>query len=78
MRACSRRFDVLVVANLDPHNTQEGTLKLDGKALGIADGKKYVVRDLISGKTYDWNGLSNYVKLDPSVQPVHVFRVEVQ
>jgi starch synthase (maltosyl-transferring) len=68
--------DILVVANLDPHNTQESTVHLEGAALGLDENSKFKVRDLISGEVFDWNGLHNFVKLDPKQQPVHVFRVE--
>jgi starch synthase (maltosyl-transferring) len=64
------------VTNLKLHNAQEATLHLDGAALGLDDNASYIVRDLLTDKTYPWKGLRNYVKLDPSEQPVHVFRVE--
>jgi starch synthase (maltosyl-transferring) len=67
---------ILVVANLDAHNAQSATLHLDGPPLGLGDGSKYVVHDLITDKKYEWNGLSNFVKLDPSENPVHIFRIE--
>ncbi len=68
--------NILVVANLDPHNTQEGTVHLDGGALGLDDNKSYVVHDLLSGEKFPWKGLHNYVKLDPGEQPVHIFKIE--
>ena len=67
---------ILVVANLDPHNTHEATLRLDGASLGLRDDSKYVVHDLVTGAKYPWQGLANYVKLSPQPNPVHVFRIE--
>jgi starch synthase (maltosyl-transferring) len=67
---------ILVVANLDPFLTHEATVWLDGAALGLHDESAYVVHDLITGARYQWSGRANYVRLDPNVEPVHLFRLE--
>lgn len=67
---------ILVVANLDPFFTQEATVWLDGEALGIHDDSAYVVHDLVTGARYAWYGRANYVRLDPNLEPVHLFRLE--
>lgn len=67
---------ILVVASLDPFLTQEATVWLDCEALGIGDDSSYVVHDLITGARYSWYGRANYVRLDPNVEPVHLFRLE--
>ncbi|MDQ3855788.1 MAG: alpha-1,4-glucan--maltose-1-phosphate maltosyltransferase [Chloroflexota bacterium] len=67
---------ILVVVNLDPHNPQEATLHLNGMALGLDDGSRYVVHDLITDARYTWAGTSTYVRLDPHYEPVHIFRLE--
>ena len=67
---------VLVVVNLDPASPQEATVLLDGDALGLGEGSTYVVHDLLTGDRYTWNGLANYVWLDPATEPVHLFRIE--
>jgi starch synthase (maltosyl-transferring) len=69
---------VLVVVNLDPHAAHECTLLLNGDALAIGPSQTYTVTDLISGAAYQWNGLANYVRLDPTVEPVHLLRVEAR
>ena len=61
---------VLVVVNIDPHATSEATVELDLAALGV--GERFTVHDDVTGATYDW-GASNYVRLDPFVEPAHLF-----
>jgi starch synthase (maltosyl-transferring) len=67
---------ILVVANLDPHNTQEATVRLDGAALGVGPDSHFAVHDLLTERRWVWNGAANYVRLDPHDEPVHVFRLE--
>ncbi|MFJ3984018.1 alpha-1,4-glucan--maltose-1-phosphate maltosyltransferase [Streptomyces fungicidicus] len=55
---------VLVVANLDPHHTQEATVSLDMPQLGLEWHESVPVRDELTGQTYQW-GRSNYVRLEP-------------
>ncbi|HXA27738.1 MAG TPA: alpha-1,4-glucan--maltose-1-phosphate maltosyltransferase [Candidatus Angelobacter sp.] len=75
-RATDERDDVvLVVVNLDPFNTREATLWLDLAALGLRDSQYYEVHDELSGQSWVWHGAANYVRLDPAVQPGHVFAV---
>ncbi|GAA0377174.1 alpha-1,4-glucan--maltose-1-phosphate maltosyltransferase [Microbispora corallina] len=63
---------VLAVVNLDPHNTREATVRLDMPALGLDWQAEFVVDDQLSGESYRW-GQSNYVRLDPYVNPAHIF-----
>ncbi|MEU8936222.1 alpha-glucosidase C-terminal domain-containing protein, partial [Streptomyces sp. NPDC048409] len=62
---------VLVVANLDPHHTQEATVSLDMPRLGLDSGSALSVRDELTGETYTW-GRTNYVRLTPGRTPAHV------
>ncbi|WP_166025999.1 alpha-1,4-glucan--maltose-1-phosphate maltosyltransferase [Streptomyces chilikensis] len=55
---------VLVVANLDPHHTQEATVSLDMPQLGLSWHESVPVRDELTGETYHW-GRANYVRLGP-------------
>ncbi|MEW9532676.1 alpha-1,4-glucan--maltose-1-phosphate maltosyltransferase [Microbispora sp. NPDC049125] len=63
---------VLAVVNLDPHNTREATVHLDMPALGMDWQAEFVVDDQLSGESYRW-GQANYVRLDPHVNPAHIF-----
>ncbi|WP_405933406.1 alpha-1,4-glucan--maltose-1-phosphate maltosyltransferase [Streptomyces sp. NBC_00827] len=55
---------VVVVANLDPHHTQEATISLDLPQLGLDRTDSVPVRDELTGETYRW-GPANYVRLAP-------------
>jgi starch synthase (maltosyl-transferring) len=65
---------VITVANLDPHGTRETIVHLNMPALGFDWHETFVVDDEISGESWRW-GERNYVRLDPSVEPVHVLAV---
>jgi starch synthase (maltosyl-transferring) len=65
---------VLTVVNLDSHGPREATVRLDLPALGFAWGDTVEVHDEITGAAYTW-GDANYVRLDPFVEPAHVFTV---
>ncbi|MEN3359095.1 MAG: hypothetical protein V7637_3077, partial [Mycobacteriales bacterium] len=65
---------VLVIVTLDPYTAQEGTTSLDMLALGLDWHDRFGVDDELTGASYDW-GQFNYVRLDPHVEPAHVFRV---
>jgi starch synthase (maltosyl-transferring) len=76
--AFSKRLDddaVLVVANLDPTSPRDTTIHLDMPALGLDWGETYRVEDAVTGDAYTWHGPANYVRLDPFVEPAHVFTV---
>ncbi|MFI6288229.1 alpha-1,4-glucan--maltose-1-phosphate maltosyltransferase [Streptomyces sp. NPDC051018] len=62
---------VLVVANLDPHHTQEATVSLDMPRLGHAWHETAPVRDQLTGETYHW-GRAAYVRLEPGLTPAHI------
>jgi len=66
---------VLVVANVDPHHTQAGWLQLDLQTLGLPESGPFQVHDLLSGARFLWQGPRNYVSLDPTHSPAHIFRI---
>jgi len=66
---------LLVVVNLDPYNPQSAWLDLSLGELQIAEGKPYQVHDLLSGARFSWHGPRNFVQLNPSVVPAHIFRL---
>ncbi|MFF7884526.1 maltotransferase domain-containing protein [Streptomyces sp. NPDC020794] len=72
----SKRSDddtLVVVANLDPHHTQEATVSLDMARLGLDWHESVAVRDELTGETYDW-GRANFVRLGPG--GAHVLAVD--
>jgi starch synthase (maltosyl-transferring) len=64
---------MIVVVNLDPFAAHEGVAVIPAE-LGLPAA--FTARDLISGAVYRWGAGSNYVRLDPSVAPMHVLRAE--
>jgi starch synthase (maltosyl-transferring) len=60
--------------NLDPHAARETTVHLDMPALGLDWNDSLAVHDELSGESYVW-GEHNYVRLDPFVEPAHLFTV---
>ncbi len=66
---------VLVIVNLDPHHSQSGWLRLDLATLGLPSEGSFQVHDLLSGARFLWRGARNYVALDPTHSPAHVFRI---
>ncbi len=65
---------VIVVVNLDPHGSRETLIHLAMPALGYDWYESFVVDDEISGQSWRW-GETNYVRLDPAVEPAHVLSI---
>jgi starch synthase (maltosyl-transferring) len=66
---------VLCVVNLDPHHTQSGWVTLDLEALDVDPARPFQVHDVLTGARFLWSGARNFVQLDPTRTPAHVFRV---
>jgi starch synthase (maltosyl-transferring) len=65
---------ILVVVNLDPH-VQSGWVSIALKELKLGNDEVYQVHDLLTEARYVWRGSRNFVQLDPSILPAHIFRV---
>jgi starch synthase (maltosyl-transferring) len=65
---------VLVVCSLDSHNAHWANTTLDMPALGLDWHERMRVRDELTGSSYVW-GQHNPVRLDPAVEPAHIFTV---
>jgi starch synthase (maltosyl-transferring) len=66
---------ILIAVNLDPANAHHCTAFVPPEVVGVQPGQSYRVTDLLTGATYIWSE-SNYVRLDPNLQPAHILRVE--
>ena len=66
---------ILTIVNIDPQYSQSGWIDLDFGEGVIDHDTVFHVHDLLSGATYEWRGPRNYVALDPTVMPAHVFEV---
>jgi starch synthase (maltosyl-transferring) len=63
---------VLVVVSFDASNVQWGNTTLNMPELGMDWHERFMVTDQITGATYEW-GQHNAVRIDPYVEPAHVF-----
>ena len=68
--------DLLIAVTTDPTTPQETMVHVPIAEMGIGEDEPYVMRDLLTGAKYTWRGVRNYVRLDPAVEPAHVFVVE--
>jgi starch synthase (maltosyl-transferring) len=66
---------VLVICSFDASNVQWGNTTLNMPALGMEWHERFTVTDQISGASYEW-GQHNAVRIDPYVEPAHVFVVQ--
>ena len=63
---------LIVVVNVDPHQTQEGIVVVPGE-LGLPPA--FATEDLLDGERYSWRLGRNYVRLDPAERPGHLLAV---
>jgi starch synthase (maltosyl-transferring) len=66
---------IVTVVNLDPLHRRAGYLELPLDDMGVAPGTPYQAHDLLTGARYIWHGSRNYVEIDPSSVPAHIFRI---
>jgi starch synthase (maltosyl-transferring) len=66
---------LLIVVNLDPAVTYSGWIELPLVQLGLDPDLPYFMHDLLGDARYTWQGAWNFVQLDPSVVPAHIFRI---
>ena len=66
---------ILVIVNLDPNHIQSGFVDLPLDLLKIEENIPYQAHDLLTGARYIWTGRRNYVELNPSRLPAHIFRL---
>ncbi len=66
---------IICIVNLDPFHTQSGWLKMPLQQFTISPAQPYLVHDLLSTDRFFWQGENNFVELNPSVIPAHIFRI---
>jgi starch synthase (maltosyl-transferring) len=66
---------LLAIVNLDPHHPHEDVLDLNLSELGLSSDQTYRVEDQITGVSWQWHGSRNYVRLEPQLEPAHLFVV---
>jgi starch synthase (maltosyl-transferring) len=65
---------VLVVCTMDSATVQWGNTTLDMPALGMDWHERFDAHDELTGTRYEW-GQHNAIRLDPYLQPAHIFTV---
>jgi starch synthase (maltosyl-transferring) len=65
------------IINFDPNETQYGNVEVPKWVLNIEGPVKLRLTDLLTNEVYYWKKEVNFVKLDPSIYPGHIFKVEV-
>ncbi len=66
---------LLMVISLDPQHVQSGWTNLPLDELGIEHDRPFQVHDLLVDRRYMWHGPHNFIQIDPSGVPGHVFAV---
>jgi len=66
--------DLIVVANLDPHNVRDTWIHLDLTRLGLPADATYDVHDLVTDARWTWHR-DAWVRLDPLIEPVHLLEI---
>jgi len=66
---------ILVAVNLDPKAEHGGWINLASDKLGLPWQGNFEVEDLLTGARYHWKDQWNFVSLNPSVMPAHIFRI---
>jgi len=70
-----RGESLLVVVNLDPFRLQSAKLHIPTELFGVAQGRSYLVHDLLSDERWVWQGQWNTVILDPHATPARILRI---
>jgi starch synthase (maltosyl-transferring) len=66
---------VLAVVNLDPGNTQTGTIDVSLEELGLSEDRPYPVTELFSGDQRIWHGRRQFIELNPQHLPARLFQL---
>ena len=66
---------ILVIVNLDPHYKQSGWVQLPLAQFGLDPHRSFQVHDLLTDAHYEWHGERNYIELNPSPIPAHIFKL---
>lgn len=67
---------LLVIVNLDGHNTHQANIHIDLEELGLPTNRTFVVHDELTGRRFEW-GSDNFVSLAPWADVAHVLSVEL-
>ncbi|MBS1490632.1 MAG: alpha-1,4-glucan--maltose-1-phosphate maltosyltransferase [Bacteroidetes bacterium] len=68
---------ILVVVNLDPHQTQSGYIQLPKERIGLADKINIKLYDWMTDEHYTWIQEWNFVEINPHKMPFHLFQLSI-
>ncbi|MCY7410259.1 MAG: alpha-1,4-glucan--maltose-1-phosphate maltosyltransferase [Chitinophagales bacterium] len=66
----------ICVVNLDSTKKQQGFIQTPLEKIGKQEGEIFIAHDLLNDSRWTWSNRWNYVELDPSILPCHLFRIE--
>lgn len=66
---------IITFVNLDPYHTQSGWVELPLDELEISPHHPYQMHDLLNDERYLWNGMHNYIELNPQISTAHIFKL---
>ncbi len=67
---------ILCVVNLDPYHRQSAGIQVPLSMIGKYPDQAFFVHDLLTGNRWQWQGEWSYIELDPTILPMHLFRIE--
>lgn len=70
----NKNDELLIVISLDPYYKQAGSIQLPLGELGLHQGQRVMVKDLVTDSTYNWYDEWNYIELHPAL-PFHIFKI---
>jgi starch synthase (maltosyl-transferring) len=68
---------ILMVVNLDPNTKHSGYVQLPRTRLKLGEHTNVKLRDVVTDDYYTWTQEWNYVELDPTILPFHLFKLEI-
>lgn len=69
------RESFLIIINLDSINPHAGWTDLSLTDLGLEEEQSFEVHDLLTSRSYQWEGSHNYFELSPQQFPAHIFKI---
>ncbi|HEY4781405.1 MAG TPA: hypothetical protein VIH54_06280, partial [Chthoniobacterales bacterium] len=66
---------LLFFVSVDPFHSQSGFAYVPLEDFGLVENDLFQVEDLLTGEQFEWRGRRNFVLLNPSTRPAHLFRI---
>lgn len=66
--------ELLIIISLDPYYKQQGVVQMPLQDLGVHEGHRLNMQDLVTGSSYNWHQEWNFVELHPAL-PFHIFKI---